>query len=118
VVIDRSLVDPPWAGPLQRLLAGYSTNRDYVPYSLEEELTSRGLFAPEGRRQTAPIPFVQSVGDYIESFHSRNGFSRERMGARANEFDAELAALVRPYAAGARLSFQLVANIIWGRPAG
>lgn len=76
------------------------------------------MFIPEAHVQTAPIPFTQSVAAYVTSFHSRNGFSRDRMGKRAAEFDAQLTALVQPYAQADRLSFHLVADIVWGRPTG
>jgi hypothetical protein len=65
---------------------------------------------------TAPVPFAQGVAAYVESFHSRNGLSRERMGTRAAAFDAQLTALVRPYAQADQLAFHLVAHIVWGHP--
>jgi len=79
-------------------------------------LVSRDLFALEGRVRTTPIPFRQPLAAYIESFHSRNGFSRDRMGAQAAAFDAQLTALVQSYVPADKLSFHLVADIVWGRP--
>jgi hypothetical protein len=58
------------------------------------------------------------VAAYVTSFHSRNGFSRERMGARAEAFDAALTTLVQPYAHADWLKFDLVAEIVWGQPVG
>lgn len=116
LVVGRRFIDVPWAADLRPLIDAYSTNRDFAPYDLVSELTGRGLFSVEGRLRTAPIPFAQPVAAYVESWHSRNGFSRDRMGARAAEFDARLAALVQPCAVADWLSFQLVADIVWGHP--
>lgn len=118
LVLGRDFIAVPWAEHLGPLISSYSTNRDFAPYNLVDELTSRGLFAPEGHLRTAPIPFAQSVAAYVTSFHSRNGLSRDRMGVQAAAFDAQLTALVQPYAHADRLSFHLVADIVWGRPAG
>ncbi len=116
LVVGRGFIDVPWAANLRPLIDAYSTNRDFAPYDLVGELTGRGLFAVEGHLQTAPVPFAQPVAAYVESWHSRNGFSRERMGARAAEFDTQLTALVRPFAVADWLSFRLVADIVWGHP--
>lgn len=116
LVVDRGFVGVPWAAGLGPLIDAYSTNRDFVPYDLIGELTGRSLFAVKGRLRTTPVPFAQPVAAYVESWHSRNGLSRERMGTRAAEFDAHLTALVRPYAVADRLSFRLVADIVWGHP--
>ena len=41
-----------------------------------------------------------SVDRYVEMFHARNGFSRQRMDAQsAAEFDAAVRELVAPFAA-------------------
>lgn len=82
-----------------------------------DELTTRGLFREAGRRRTAPHPFRQSVEAYIESIHSRNGFSRARMTrAAADEFDAAVRDVVAPFAQGDDLHMQVVGTVIWGVP--
>jgi len=116
LVLDRRFDPVPWADGLARLIHSYSTNHDFAPYDLVDELTGRSLFSLEERVRTTPVLFTQPVPAYVESFHSRNGFSRDRMGARAAEFDARLTALVQPYAVADQLSFQLVSDIAWGRP--
>lgn len=78
-----------WSDPLAALIAAFSTNRDFQPYELIEELTLRGCFVVEGRTALGPSLFHQSVNDHITSIHSRNGFSRDRMSAAdARQFDA------------------------------
>lgn len=96
----------------------YSLDRDYQPYNLLDEFTQRGLFEPIGKQQTAPVPFTQSVDDYIESFHARNGLSRDRMTAeQAAAFDQEMRALVAPFATNDTVTLQVINTITWGKPA-
>ncbi|MDH5672051.1 MAG: hypothetical protein OEZ06_07865 [Myxococcales bacterium] len=58
-----------------------------------------------------------TVGNYVESFHSRNGFSRERMGAEvAARFDAELRDLVSPHVPDGIVRGKLTATVVWGWP--
>jgi SAM-dependent methyltransferase len=116
VVLGRGFRNEPWTAEVRDLIARYSTNREFEPYDLLIELARQHLFVPEHRRQTTPIPFTQTVDDYIESFHSRNGLSRERMGPSAMEFDAQLKALVARYQPGRVLEFELVADLVWGIP--
>lgn len=114
----RETPNLPWWDDLLRLIQRYSTNKEFQPYDLMAELGTRGLFRAEGRRQTAPVPFAQSVDAYVESIHSRNGFSRDRMtAAAADAFDAAARALVAPYAQGdGLLHMEVVGSIAWGKP--
>lgn len=116
IVLGRGFRDEPWAASVGRLIAQYSTNREYQPYNLLEELTKRNLFVPEQRVQTQPVPFSQPLEDYIESFHSRNGLSRERMGANGTAFDEQLRNIIVQYQPNPILEFELVADVVWGRP--
>jgi SAM-dependent methyltransferase len=109
----------PWDGELfPGIITRYSTNRDFRPYDLIVELTERGLFEPAvAERQTAPIPFTQSLDAYIESFHARNGFSRDRMPPEdAAAFDAAVRELVAPYTRDGQVHMEIVARIVWGHP--
>ena len=117
-LVSRAEEPTPWSDALLQLIARYSTNRDYQPYDLTHELAARGLFATVGERQTAPAPFAQSVDAYIESIHSRNGFSRDRMSAAdAAAFDAGVRELVAPHTRAGQLHLQIAASVIWGVPA-
>ncbi len=116
IVLGRGFHDEPWQAELGQLIAHYSTNRDYEPYDLLRELEERKLFSPEEVVQTRPVPFSQTVEEYVESFHSRNGLSRERMGDSADEFDIRLRALIARYQSGPVLEFALVADLAWGKP--
>lgn len=117
IATGRSLDDVPWRAELAPLIAAYSTNREFRPYDLVAELESRGLFRAVGHRATRPVAFRQSLDDYVESFHTRNGFSRERMErASAAEFDAKLRALVTRSFSDGVVAGQTSASVIYGEP--
>jgi SAM-dependent methyltransferase len=108
-----------WGAELGELLGQYSTNQEYEPYDLVEELTSRGLFRQQGEQETTPVPFQQTVAAYVESFFSRNGFSRERMGAeRADEFETAVTNLVQSYQSEEIVEIQVSGHVVWGKPKG
>ena len=109
----------PWRKKLREIIPRYSTNQDFEPYDLIEELERRSLFQVTGRRQTSPVGFGIRVEDYVEMIHSQNGFSRERMTKEsAALFDSEVAAAVSPYASGEELFLQLTSTLTWGWPLG
>lgn len=107
----------PWAEELNQLITRYSTNRDYQPYNLFTELEERGLFTKVGEKQTSTQPFEQTVDAYIESFHARNGFSRQRMEPEmAAEFDTAVRNLVTQHITGTTFTMQISSHITWGIP--
>lgn len=113
----RSFGPFPWDVPLRALIARHSTNQDYRPYDLIAELSTRGLFVEHGR-SSHEQPHSQSIDDYVRSFHSRNGFSRDRMPASsAQQFDQALRALVAPHT-GANVHGTVRTTLVWGIPAG
>jgi hypothetical protein len=118
IVLGRGFCNEPWAPLTSRLIAQYSTNREYETYDLVEELDKRNLFVPEQRVQTQRVSFTQTLADYIESFHSRNGLSRDRMGASAETFDEQLRNIIVQYQPNPILEFELVVDMVWGKPTG
>ena len=119
VLAERAAAPLPWDGELRDLVQAFSTNRDYRPYDLVTELESRGLLAVAGRAETEPVAVHQPLDDYVESFHSRNGFSRPRLGAaRAEAFDSALRALVGDHCRDAAVCLAVWARVAWGRPVG
>ena len=116
-VVEDHEEPPPWAAPLRQLIAAFSTNRAYRPYDLITELETRGLVRWLGRHRTPVVPFRQPVDDYVEPFHARNGFSRDRMlPGRAAAFDRELRSLVTPFAADGIITLHRTNEIVWGVP--
>ena len=116
-IVGQDVLPTPWDVELARLISRFSTNRDYRPYDLITGLTERRLFERQGERRTAPVPFVQPVEAYVQSFHSRNGFSRERMGQeRAAMFGAAVHRLVLRHCPTSRVELQVVGVVVAGRP--
>lgn len=117
--LGRDELAPPWAEALGPLITRYSTNRAYRPYDLIEELTSRGIFEVAGHAQTQPWPFQQTIAEYVESFHSRNGFSRARMTpGDVAAFDDAVTRLVSSHTDDGVVRLQVFAHVWWGSPAG
>lgn len=115
-IIENEQEPPPWHAALLPVIRRYSTIKHYVPFKVADEVERLGLFAVHGRHTTAPVPFVQSVDDYVASFHGRSSFSRERMtpGEYA-AFDAAVRAILAPYDAEP-VTLSLVTTLVWGRP--
>jgi trans-aconitate methyltransferase len=116
-IVEREEIQQPWWAALILLIQRYSTNKDFAPYHLVHELTIRGLFAPAGVHATAIMPFSQSIEGYIESIHSRNGFSRDRMTAEsAIAFDASVRDLLARHFPTGQVELEVRAHIAWGKP--
>jgi len=115
IVLARGWLDLPWEAQVRKLLALHSTNQDYEPYDLVAELTQRGLFVEQGRTRCVNADHQQGVAGYIESFHARNGFSRERMGSEsAAAFDGAVRELVLHHRPDGVVSGPLAASVVWG----
>jgi ubiquinone/menaquinone biosynthesis C-methylase UbiE len=118
-IVNRSEQPNPWAADLQQLINQYSTNRDYQPYDLVHELTQRGLLHVVASEHTEFRPFTQSIDAYIESIHSRNGFSRDRMTIEAAAaFDRAVRTLLQPFAIEGTVTLQVGGSVVSGLPTG
>ncbi len=124
-MVGRDWTNPPeLAARLRPLFRRYSANRDYQPFDLVQELEQRGLFHKLGEQVIPPSPWRPTMDDYIESRHSQNGLSRERMTAEdAAAFDAEVRrAILDTWREGyvglcdGHLDLVVESNIVWGRP--
>jgi SAM-dependent methyltransferase len=118
-VVEVVIEPTPWQHALGFIRA-YSMNKDFQPsdiITITQELAVRGLFEQHGITTTAPVPCRQSVAEYIESFHARNGLSRDRMDApAAREFDGTLRALLHRYCPSGVVELQVRGRVVWGKP--
>src|SRR6266568_5117728 len=90
-LIYRKTLPMPWESEIRKILAQFSDRQGHRGSNAIKELEVRGFFRRQGEQETAPIPFVQSLDDYIQGLHSRSSFSRERMGQqRAADFDQQV----------------------------
>lgn len=118
-VVEVVTEPTPWSDALG-FINTYSMNKDFQPYNtitVTQELAAYGLFEQHGIKTTTPVPFCQSVDEYVESFHARNGLSRDRMDAQAaSAFDQQLRELVREHCPSRVVELQISGRVIWGRP--
>jgi hypothetical protein len=88
--------------------------RTWHQFRLIPELEARGLFVREAEVSTPPMPFTQTVDEYVASFHARSSLARHRIGHdTADAFDREVRALL-----GDRVTIerQVSGRIVYGRP--
>lgn len=116
-LIDEHVDPVRWDDDLKRIIPKHSTNRDYRPFVLTDELSARRLFATAGRFRTGTAKFTQTIQDYVESMHGRNGFSRDRMTATAAAaFDREMRAVVEPHCPDGVVTLEVSAEVVFGLP--
>ncbi|MEX1158851.1 MAG: class I SAM-dependent methyltransferase [Thermomicrobiales bacterium] len=116
-IVGRNQLPARWSDDHLKIIQRHSTNLDFQPYDLVEELTSRGLFTVRGSRTTAPVTHQQSIDGYVESWHSRNGLSRDRMSPDAAAFDRETRELLASLGYEDSVTFEVVGSVTWGLPA-
>jgi SAM-dependent methyltransferase len=117
-LIYRRVVPMPWDNDLSALQALFSTRSISRSSKAARELEMRGFFHPQGQKETTPIPFSQSIADFIEGLHSRSGLSRQRMGPQlTTDFDQYARTILTPYSQDGMLSFHIVGTVTWGTPA-
>jgi SAM-dependent methyltransferase len=119
-IVETRTQPNPWDSAIGPILGRYSMNTDFEPYSMMtvvEELEQRHLFQLRGIDEITPVTFRQSVGEWVESIHASNGFSRDRMDIEsASACDSELRAAIAPYAPTKLVEQQIGARILWGTP--
>jgi hypothetical protein len=112
-VVGNATIPSPWT-LLGEMLSHYRTDR-YI--SQPPEVQDQDLFQVVGERTTEAMAFVQSVDDVVASYHSRVGFSRERMGSlQAAAFDREAKELLLKSSPSGMVPFQVRAHVVWGFP--
>ena len=118
-LIYRRTLPMPWDADLTTLRAQFSPRPDQRRPNAVAELEARGLFQWDGEQETAPVPFVQSIDDFIEGLHSRRQWARHRMGEQqAAAFDRQVKALLVQCHPDGLLPLQVSATVTWGRPEG
>lgn len=118
-LVSRRVIEQPWDKDFRQLRKRYSTRKEPRASVVLEELLQRHLFQVQGQQDTAPIPFNQTIDDFIEGIHSRSSFSRELMGRQAaDEFDQQARKILQPYQHDGILPLHVVGTVIWGKPMG
>jgi ubiquinone/menaquinone biosynthesis C-methylase UbiE len=115
-IISSDTKPGPWLVLSELTDDKYRTDNGFQPYNLLEELVKHGSFRKVGEQKTKPVRFLQSINDFVESFHSRSMFVKEQMGAkRVAEFrEAAEQILRRSYSSG-MMEFKLEVTVVWGQ---
>jgi hypothetical protein len=116
-IVARGTEPNPWDDDLRALIEHSSTNREYVPYDLTEELEQRHLFQPYGVLHTRLVPYMQLGKEYLQSLPLPYGLSRDRMGEEAaNAFNEEVRKVISPFLQDRLLHLSVVSTVVWGLP--
>lgn len=119
-LVETQPLPDPWEIDIRPILQHYSMNKDFSAYDISTvaaELEQRRLFRKTGNHETPPVRFQQPVDSWVESFHARNGFSRDRMDPQqASDCDARLRAAILPYCPEGIVERYITARILWGIP--
>lgn len=116
-LLHRGILPMPWDEELRNLRVHFSTRHDRGSAHVLPDLEAGGFFLKKGQKETAPVPFVQSLDDFIEGLHSRSGLAKERMGQdKAAAFDQQVRELILPYCEKGMLSLRVVGTVTWGIP--
>jgi SAM-dependent methyltransferase len=117
-VVEHGPRDLPWQDDLVAVIRRHSRNPDYdTRFSVVDAMRDRGLYAVTGHAEIGPVPFEQSVDDYVEQFHSTSSLAREHMpSSEIAEFDEAIRRAVAPYEHDGMLDLGVVAEVTWGRP--
>jgi SAM-dependent methyltransferase len=115
-IVERTWDSAPWRPALTPVIARYSTNREYRPYDLLNELSTRNLYRVVGR-QVLPGGVTADVERVIDALHSQNGLARCALGeARSRAFDDEVRGLLAPFVEDERIVIPAGAEVTWGNP--
>ncbi len=106
----------PWDESCRKLISRHSTNQKYKSIDMIAALEEGNLYQRIREEFTEYAPFIQSPADYTESFHARNGLSRERMSAEsAEQFDHSLLALLHQHGVSDHVNLKVRCKIVLGR---
>jgi trans-aconitate methyltransferase len=116
-VADTEYVHGPYREEVRAVIREHSEIKDHhrETKDLVAVLRAEQRFDLAGEERTPPLPFEQSVDEYIEMLHSTSTLARIRLGARATRFDEQLRAIFARHGLD-RVRYEVVGLVWWGRP--
>jgi len=98
------------------LIVRYSPVQDHVETpDVIDRIVAAGAFVLEGVERTVPVPFDQSVEEYVGALGSTASLSRATLGPRADDFARELRNLFARHGVE-RVRYGVIGYVAWGRP--
>lgn len=116
-IVDVKEQDVPWREGYVEIVKHFSNNPTYKPVDMIAECEKHQLFRQEGEHRTAPVPWRQTIDEYIQAQHARSALSLDTMTSeQAVHFAAEMHELLTPFAFDGILNVQLIGHVVWGKP--
>ena len=105
-----------WRDEFLGLIRAFSPNPHHLEFAeLVRSLETSGHFIRGGTRKAQPVPYEQSLDDYMGMLASTSTLSRTTLGPRADDFERDARAIfARQNLASVRAD--LVGEVVWGRP--
>jgi SAM-dependent methyltransferase len=99
------------------IIKRYSPIHDHVETSeMVDTLAANGQLIVEGRVRTPPVPFEQSVDDYLGFLGSTSSLSHATLGSRAADLNRDVREVfARSHVE--RIRCDVIGFVAWGRPA-
>jgi SAM-dependent methyltransferase len=105
-----------WRGELIALIRAFSPAAHHIEFTdLVRSLEASRHFTRDGERTAGPVPYEQSVDDYMAMLASTSSLSRATLGARAHDFERDARAIFARHGI-TMVRAELVAEVVWGRP--
>jgi SAM-dependent methyltransferase len=115
-IADMDHVHGPYREEVLQVIREHSEIKDHrETKDLIASLRADGRFTLVGEDRTAPVPFEQSVDEYIEMLHSTGTLARARLSDRSDRFDEQIRAIFARHGLD-RVRYDVVGLVWWGRP--
>jgi SAM-dependent methyltransferase len=113
---ESTYAEQKWRSEFIDLIRTFSPVSHHLEFvDLVRSLEASGHFVREGQRTAAPVPYEQSIDDYMTMLASTSALSRITLGDRADDFARDARAIFARNAL-IRVRAELVAEVVWGRP--
>lgn len=105
-----------WRDELIALIRAFSPVAHHLEFvDLVRSLEASGHFARIGERAAVPVPYEQSLDDYMAMLASTSSLSRTTLGSRTDDFERDARAILARHDMTS-VRAELVAEVVWGRP--
>lgn len=115
-VADVEIVHGPYRADVTSIIREHSELDHHTETpELMDELHAAGRFTIQGRLRTDPVPFEQSIDDYLLALHSTSTLAHVRLGDRSARFDDAVRAVFARHGLD-RVRYDVIGLLAWGRP--
>jgi SAM-dependent methyltransferase len=105
-----------WRDDFIALIRAFSPLTDHLEFAdVVRSLETSRRFIRSGGHRTAPVPYEQSLDDYLAMLASTSSLSRTTLGDRADDFAREARAIFARHDLTS-VRAELFAEVVWGRP--